>query len=87
VDTGRLKERCGLEPQTNFFPFKKSSKPECRLDLRIYGIQLHNKLETSEFQLLLMDFKTVFNVLVFHGNNGIFRMKIFFSHYFLTVSV
>ena len=24
---GRLKERCGLEPQTNFFfPFKKSAK-------------------------------------------------------------
>ena len=23
---GRLKERCGLEPRTNFFSFKKSAK-------------------------------------------------------------
>jgi hypothetical protein len=23
---GRLKERCGLEPRTNFFSFKKSTK-------------------------------------------------------------
>jgi len=28
-----LKERCGLESQTNFFPFKKSPKTECGLDL------------------------------------------------------
>ena len=34
---GRLKERCGLESQTNFFPFKKSPKTECGLDARIYG--------------------------------------------------
>jgi hypothetical protein len=27
-----LKERCGLEPLTNFFPFKKSPKTECGLD-------------------------------------------------------
>jgi hypothetical protein len=27
-----LKERCGLEPRTNFFPFKKSPKTECGLD-------------------------------------------------------
>jgi hypothetical protein len=26
VGKGRLKERCGLEAQTNFFPFKKSPK-------------------------------------------------------------
>jgi len=26
VGKGRLKERCGLEPQTNFFSFKKSAK-------------------------------------------------------------
>jgi hypothetical protein len=26
VRKGRLKERCGLEPQTNFFLFKKSAK-------------------------------------------------------------
>ena len=26
VRKGRLKERCGLEPRTNFFLFKKSSK-------------------------------------------------------------
>ena len=29
---GWLKERCGLEPRTNFFPFKKSPKTECGLD-------------------------------------------------------
>jgi hypothetical protein len=40
-------------------------------------IQLHNKLGISEFQLLLMDFKTVFNVSVFRGNNSISRVKIF----------
>jgi len=38
VGRGQLKERCGLESQTNFFPFKKSPKTECGLDLRIYGI-------------------------------------------------
>jgi len=32
VGKGQLKERCGLESQTNIFPFKKSSKTECRLD-------------------------------------------------------
>jgi len=26
VGNGRLKERCGIEQQTNFFPFKKSAK-------------------------------------------------------------
>ena len=26
VGKGRLKERCGLEPRTNFFLFKKSAK-------------------------------------------------------------
>ena len=26
VGKGRLKERCGLEPRTNFFSFKKSAK-------------------------------------------------------------
>jgi hypothetical protein len=35
---GRLKERCRLELQTNFFPFKKSTKTECGSDSRIYGI-------------------------------------------------
>jgi hypothetical protein len=28
---GRLKERCGLEPRTNFFPFKKSAKTSADL--------------------------------------------------------
>jgi len=37
VDKGRLKERCRLESQTNFFPFKKSPKTECGLDSRIYS--------------------------------------------------
>jgi hypothetical protein len=32
VGKGRLKEWCELEPRTNFFQFKKSSKTECRLD-------------------------------------------------------
>jgi hypothetical protein len=32
VGKGQLKERCGLEPQTNFFPFNKLPKTECRLD-------------------------------------------------------
>ena len=36
---GRLKERCGLEPRTNFFSFKKSAETS-RLDSRIYGILL-----------------------------------------------
>jgi hypothetical protein len=36
VGKGRLKERCGLESQTNF-PFKKSPKTECGFDSRIYG--------------------------------------------------
>jgi hypothetical protein len=41
VGKGRLKERCGLESQNNFFfSFKKSPKTECRLDSRIYGIPL-----------------------------------------------
>jgi len=31
-------ERCGLESQTNFFPFKKSPKTECGLDSSINGI-------------------------------------------------
>jgi hypothetical protein len=31
-----LKERCGLESQTDFFPFKKSPKPESVLDARTY---------------------------------------------------
>jgi len=31
VDKGRLKERCGLESQTNFFPFKKSPKNWVRI--------------------------------------------------------
>ena len=39
---GRLKERYGLEPRTNFFSFKKSAKNwfrfGCGLDSRIYGI-------------------------------------------------
>jgi hypothetical protein len=39
VDKGRLKERCGLEPRTNFFPFKKSPKTECGLDLGAHLIQ------------------------------------------------
>ena len=39
---GRLKERCGLEPRTNFFSFNKSTKLArirfgCGLDSRIYG--------------------------------------------------
>jgi len=38
VGKGRLKERCGLESQTNFFQFKKSPNTECELDSRIYGI-------------------------------------------------
>jgi hypothetical protein len=38
VGKEQLKERCGLEPRTNFFPFKKSPKTECGLDSRIYGI-------------------------------------------------
>jgi hypothetical protein len=38
-------------------------------------VQLHNKLGISEFQLLLMNFKTVLNVLVFCGNNGVSGVK------------
>jgi hypothetical protein len=38
VGKGQLKERCGLEPQTNFFPFKNSPKTECGLDSRIYDV-------------------------------------------------
>jgi hypothetical protein len=34
---GQLEERCRLQPQTNFFLFKKSPKTECGLDSRIYG--------------------------------------------------
>jgi hypothetical protein len=37
VGKERLKERYGLESQTNFFTFKKSPKTECGLDSRIYG--------------------------------------------------
>lgn len=40
-------------------------------------IQLQNKLGISEFHLLLMNFKNVVNVLVFCGNNGISRVKMF----------
>jgi hypothetical protein len=32
VGKGRLKERCGLETSTNFFPFKKVAKTRCGLD-------------------------------------------------------
>ena len=47
VGKGRLKEKCGLEPRTNFFfSLKKSSKLVqirfgCGLDSRIYGIRCH----------------------------------------------
>ena len=44
VGTGRLKERCGLEPRTNFF-FRLRNRQKllrirfgCGLDSRIYGI-------------------------------------------------
>jgi len=47
VGKGRLKERCGLESQTNFFPFKKSPKTECGLDLRIYGMWRGTSWESS----------------------------------------
>jgi hypothetical protein len=43
VGKGRLKERCGLDPQTNFFSFKKSPKTECGLDSRIYNICTSNQ--------------------------------------------
>jgi hypothetical protein len=33
VGKGQLKERRGLEPRTNFFPFKKSPETEYGLDL------------------------------------------------------
>ena len=39
----RLKERCGLDPRTNFFSFKKSPKTEYGLDSRIYGKYGQNK--------------------------------------------
>jgi hypothetical protein len=43
---GRLMEKCGLEPQTNFFPFKKSPKPEYGLGsgadyIREYTVYQH----------------------------------------------
>jgi hypothetical protein len=38
VGKGWLKERCGLEPRTNFFRLRNRQKLECGLDLRIYGI-------------------------------------------------
>jgi len=43
VGKGRLKERCGLKPRTNFFSVIKSAKTVriifgCGLDLRIYGV-------------------------------------------------
>jgi hypothetical protein len=38
---GWLKERCVLESQTNFFPFKRSPKPGCVLDSRIYGVCIY----------------------------------------------
>ena len=45
VGKGQLKERCRLEPRTNFFfPFKKSARTSAdsiRLDSRIYGIFLY----------------------------------------------
>jgi hypothetical protein len=40
-----MKERCGLELQTKFFPFQKLPKTECGLDSRIYGI--FDKLNNS----------------------------------------
>ena len=48
VRKGRLKERCGLEPRTNFFRLRNWQKLVrirfgCRLDLRIYGTMMWNK--------------------------------------------
>jgi hypothetical protein len=38
VGMGWIKERCVLESQSNFFPFKRSPKPGCVLDSRKYGM-------------------------------------------------
>jgi hypothetical protein len=45
VGKGRLKERCGLEPRTNFFFFRLRNRQQlvrirfgCGIDSRIYGI-------------------------------------------------
>jgi hypothetical protein len=37
VGKWQFKERSGLEPQANFYPFKKMPKAECGLDFRIYS--------------------------------------------------
>jgi hypothetical protein len=37
VGKGRLKERCGLEPRSNFFFVEEIGKTWCGLDSRIYG--------------------------------------------------
>ena len=46
---GQLKERCGLEKQNNFFPFKNSPKTECGLDSRTYGTRWAITLPRTSF--------------------------------------
>jgi len=58
VGKGRLKERCGLEPRTNFFRLRNQQKLVrirfgCGLDSRIYGIE--RNVRTFSADLLLAD--------------------------------
>ena len=48
---GRLKERCRLESQTNFFPFKKSPKTECGLDSDVDQIREYTVLRKIVHQV------------------------------------
>jgi hypothetical protein len=52
VGKRQLKERCGLEPRTNVFPFKKLPKTECGLGSRIYGMSVGYFTENLERDLV-----------------------------------
>jgi hypothetical protein len=65
VGIGWLKERCGLESQTNFFPFKRPPKTGCVLDSRIYGI-LKNKNKLCPYKKLSMFYNSYLKTFGLH---------------------
>jgi hypothetical protein len=52
VGKGWLKEKCGLEPRTNFFPFKQLPKTECGLDSGADYIREYSVLILTFFSFL-----------------------------------
>jgi hypothetical protein len=78
VVKGWLKKRCGLEPRTNFFPFKKSPKTECGLDSDADYIREHTVYSMTEFMCTL-SFETCNDIFDDNDNKAVFNsfLKIF----------